>query len=75
MLKVDRNSFIVYTSSVLLDRLLGKAILAEVTEHDEALLHLENGGTIGLTVKGILVSTVTKDQNTEAYFERLLDPQ
>lgn len=70
MIIVDRDSFIAWTQGILLDRKAdGTFVCGDNELNKEAEEALKNGKTIGLTVEGRIVSTMSLDEETDSYRE------
>lgn len=67
---VDRESFIAWTQGVLLERDAdGTMVVGDDIRNEQAEYALEKGETIGLTVGGKLVSTMSYDSEADGYVE------
>lgn len=70
MFVVDRDSFISWTQGILLDRdNSGKCVIGDNIAHEEAQERLDKGEIVGLSVKGVIKTTIQLVD--EAYREKM----
>ena len=70
MLIVDREKFMLWSQGILLENKRGRCIVADNADHDEAEKRMNDGETIGLAHKGVIV---TKMKLTEDGYSEFID--
>ena len=61
MLIVERSSFIAWTQGILLDFSMGRGIVGDSADNEEAEKAVRRGERVGLTINGRLHSVIQQD--------------